>query len=82
MTIGQLVRSLSAWMKEPVSDFTGLNGLFALALTFQHGASGADRDDPPSVFTAMQEQLGLKLEPAGVEVRVLIIDHIERPTEN
>jgi len=81
-TIGRLVRSLSAWMKEPVSDFTGLNGLFALTLTFQHGASGAERDDPPSVFTALQEQLGLKLEPARVEVRVLIIDHIERPSDN
>lgn len=40
------------------------------------------RDDRPSLFTALQQQLGLRLEPARSPVSVLVIDHIERPTEN
>ena len=36
-------------------------------------------DDPPALFTALQEQLGLKLESATTQMRVLVVDHIERP---
>lgn len=85
-TMTQLVRSLSAWIGQPITDETGLDGRFALTLVFQHGSPRGGRsappDDPPSVFTAIQEQLGLKLEPTTVDTRVLVIDHIERPSEN
>jgi len=86
VTINQLVVSLSGWIRQPVTDATGLTGLFALTFTFQHGHPRGDRpaspDDPPSVFTAIQEQLGLKLEPATIEAQVLVIDQIERPAQD
>jgi uncharacterized protein (TIGR03435 family) len=86
VTITQLARSISAWVGQPITDDTGLTGLFALTFTFQHRGPRpgelADANDPPSVFTAIQEQLGLKLVPATVATRVLVIDHIERPSDN
>jgi uncharacterized protein (TIGR03435 family) len=39
-------------------------------------------DAAPDIFTAIQEQLGLKLEPARGPLRTLVIDHIEKPSEN
>jgi len=67
-----------------VLDRTGLEGTFDLDLTFTPdaaaipiGAAGA-----PSLFTALQEQLGLKLESAREPVEVLVIDRAEPPTAN
>ena len=71
-------------------DQTGLAGQFDFDLTFMPDDSmfGGDMRLPPSdnpprdLFTAMQEQLGLKLTPAKVPVDVIVIDRLERPSPN
>jgi len=71
----------------PVVDKTGLTGRFDFDLTWapdpppSGGRGGAaDLAGAPDLFTAVQEQLGLKLEPRKASMEVLIIDHIERPS--
>jgi uncharacterized protein (TIGR03435 family) len=73
----------------PVVDRTGLAGEFDFSFTatsekpFFSGESPATGDDaPPILFTAIQEQLGLKLEPVKTRVKCLVIDHVERPSAN
>jgi uncharacterized protein (TIGR03435 family) len=60
-----------------VVDRTGLQGPFAVDLEWSPDQSASDK---PSIFTAVQEQLGLKLESTRGPVDVLVIDHIEKPT--
>jgi uncharacterized protein (TIGR03435 family) len=67
-----------------VLDKTGLTGTYDFNL---HWAPGTDGNPPPDsnepgVFTALQEQLGLKLEPQKAPVEMLVIDHAEKPSPN
>jgi uncharacterized protein (TIGR03435 family) len=62
----------------PVVDRTGLTGVYAFELNF----SVSEGDDRPEISTALQEQLGLKLEPIKAPIEVLVVDHIERPKAN
>jgi uncharacterized protein (TIGR03435 family) len=63
----------------PVSDETQLSGLFEVDLRWSNALS-TSADNSGSIFTAIQEQLGLKLERRRVDVDVIVIDHIEHPT--
>ena len=76
--IGPLVRDLYDWAGRPVVDRTGLTGRFDFTLDW--APEGSTDTDAPSIFTALQEQLGLKLQPARGAVDVLVIDSVERPT--
>jgi len=87
--MGVLANMLSAPIANlgrPVIDKTSLTGEwdFDLATTFAPASPNAAASDnaPPSVFVALQEQLGLKLEPTKATVKVLVIDSAEHPTEN
>jgi uncharacterized protein (TIGR03435 family) len=71
--------SLKSLAGRQVVDRTGLTAKFDF--TFKWNGNPND-PDAPSLFTALQEQLGLKLEPAKGMVQTLVIDHIERPSEN
>lgn len=74
-------RMLANRLDRPVIDRTGLTGLFNAHLEFDRDAVLAD-DSPLSIFTAVQEQLGLKLSPDKGPVEVLVIDHVEPPDAN
>jgi uncharacterized protein (TIGR03435 family) len=80
---------LSRQLGRAIVDRTGLTGNYDFTLRWTPDdappplLNGApDPSPPPDIFTAVQEQLGLKLESAKAPVDVLVIDHIERPSEN
>ncbi|WP_109486921.1 TIGR03435 family protein [Occallatibacter savannae] len=76
---GGLAFSLSGVVGRVIFDRTGLTGDYDIDLTW---APDDKPDAGPSIFSALQEQLGLKLEPAKAPVDVIVIDHLERPSEN
>jgi uncharacterized protein (TIGR03435 family) len=76
-----LAALLTSSLKQPVADKTGITGDYEIKLSF--APAGADDSTLPSIFTAVQEQLGLRLESQKVPVEMLVIDHVEKiPTEN
>jgi uncharacterized protein (TIGR03435 family) len=84
----------SAVMDRPVVDKTGLSGRWDFAIRWtpdesQFGGLGVrvppptdDPNAPPGIFTAFTDQLGLKLDPARAPVDVVVIDKVEKPSEN
>ena len=85
LTIRFLANALTGYTRRMVVDRTGLEGPFDFTLTYAPAARGggpAASDDRPSIFTAVQEQLGLKLEATTAPVEVLVIDSASMPSEN
>jgi uncharacterized protein (TIGR03435 family) len=82
-TMDQLARQLAGTAGRFVVDKTGLTGLYAFTLDWWPANRTPPPDsDAPSMFDALQEQLGLKLEPTKGPLEKLIVDHAERPPEN
>jgi uncharacterized protein (TIGR03435 family) len=82
-TMERLVRQLSNTAGRPVLDKTGLAGDYAFTLEWSPGDRAPDPDsNVPSIFTAIQEQLGLKLDPTKDPIEMLVIDRAEKPSEN
>ena len=77
--LGDLLRSLQGFVDRPAVDATGLTGTFEWHLAF---SLKPDSSELPSIYTAVQEQLGLKLEATRSLIEVLVIDHVEMPTPN
>ena len=98
VAIAQLIDPLSRFTDRTVLDKTGLTGKYDISLDytpeqgqFQAPPGGAPPGLPPlppidpngpSLFTALQEQLGLKLESQKGPVEMIVIDHVERPSDN
>jgi uncharacterized protein (TIGR03435 family) len=83
VTIAQFLARGLRKLDRPVIDETGLNGRFDIHLEFATTDSLDTGDaSATSVFTAIQDQLGLKLSGATGPVEVHVIDHVERPSEN
>jgi len=80
MKMADLGRLIQSGTGRTIVDRTGLDGFYAFTLRYT-GTPSPD-SDVPSLFTALQEQLGLRLQTATAPVRVLVIDNIQRPTEN
>jgi bla regulator protein blaR1 len=66
----------------PVLDRTGLRGNHGFTLKFAAAGSASPDPDRPELFTALQEQLGLKLEPRREPIDVLVVDRAEKPESN
>jgi len=80
--IGLLVRLLSLRLGCPVIDKTGLSPDQLYDIQLNYAPDESPSDTVPPLFTALQEQLGLKLEAGKGPVDVLVIDHVERPSAN
>ena len=93
--IANFTQILSQQLGRPVVDKTGLKGLYDIKLQWTPESGGGfikpggpDPDPPPadasgpSIFTAIQEQLGLRLDSAKGPVDILVIDSVQKPTEN
>ena len=87
MTMESLARMLRASAGRPIVDKTGLKGSFRVKVEFDRFLGGGPDVTPssnglPTVFSALPAQLGLKLDASKAEQEVLVIDRLERPTEN
>jgi uncharacterized protein (TIGR03435 family) len=85
VTMAELADYLTRQLGEFVVDGTGLPGKYDFEMRFARDqqAAAADPDPAPSIFTALQEKLGLKLQPQKVPVPMVVVDKVERaPTEN
>lgn len=85
-TLSDLASALGGMLDRNVVDNTGLSGTYEIDLKWgpddvRVGADAAGNDSPP-IFTAIQEQLGLKLQPTRGPVAVLVIDSIQRPAKD
>jgi uncharacterized protein (TIGR03435 family) len=78
--LSRLVTLLSRDLGRVVIDATHFDGDFAYELDWSRGAD--DADGRPPLPQALEEQLDLRLQPARAPVKVLVIDHIEHPTED
>ncbi len=97
VTVEQLVHWLAGYSEiggRPVVDQTGLGGTYDFTLRWtrerlsahpqsdQSGATSSTQPEAPALFTSLAEQLGLRLMSTKGPVEVLVIDHIEKPSEN
>lgn len=94
VTMHYLAKALQGQLKRPVADGTGLTAKYDFVLDYSMEglylgggpipvSPGSDAMAPPDVFSAVQEQLGLKLEAKKIAVSMIVIDHVEKtPTGN
>jgi uncharacterized protein (TIGR03435 family) len=81
VTLTDFAYALSRRLKRPVFDKTGITGAYDINLHYAREEDGAST--APSLFTAIQETIGLRLVAAKGPVEILIVEHIEKmPTEN
>lgn len=81
-SIGSLASILARDLGQPVGDETAIRGVYDFVLRWSN-LDGADGASDPSLFTALQQTLGLRLEGKKVPVEMIVVDHADRvPVEN
>jgi uncharacterized protein (TIGR03435 family) len=71
-----------ASIPRPVVDQTGLSGLYDFTLHWTQDATPETGDNAAAFRQALRNQLGLELKPTRAPIDVLILDHVDHPTEN
>ena len=83
VSMEKLADILSRLIRQPVQNQTGLAGVMDIQLEWTPEQADPTAEGAGSIFTALQEQVGLKLQAQKITIDVLVVDHIERvPTEN
>lgn len=91
VSMSALAESLSGMLDRPVVDMTGIQGSYEVDLTWAPEETAAPPDsktgdskaDAPTIFTALQEKMGLKLEARKAPMDIIVVDHAEKiPTDN
>jgi uncharacterized protein (TIGR03435 family) len=83
MSMPNLALNLNLYEDRPVIDKTALSGRYDFTLKWTDDVSKEDEPNaPPSIFTAIREQLGLRMDAVKGPAEVLVIDQLERPSAN
>jgi uncharacterized protein (TIGR03435 family) len=82
MEMPELASHLASILGRQVTDQTGLAGAYTFSLKWTPDDKPVTDNSPPSLVTAIQEQLGLRLDSTKGPVEILVVDHAEKPTEN
>ena len=84
IALSALTNRLAEQLQRTIVDKTGLTGKYDISLkwTPEEGPDPLPDSSTPSLFTALQEQLGLKLQSSKGPVETLVVDHVEMPSEN
>jgi uncharacterized protein (TIGR03435 family) len=83
VSMADLAMMLQFHLDRPVVDRTGIKGRYDFRMQWTvDDAPATEPDAPPGLFTAIQEQIGLKLEPVKAAADVLVVDRVERPGAN
>jgi uncharacterized protein (TIGR03435 family) len=81
--IASFIMGEQFFLDRPLVDQTGLTGKYDFSIRYTYDeVHSTDPNAPPGLFTAVQEQLGLKFEPTRASTAVLVIDHVDQPSAN
>uniref|UniRef100_Q01NA8 Soil-associated protein, TIGR03435 family n=1 Tax=Solibacter usitatus (strain Ellin6076) TaxID=234267 RepID=Q01NA8_SOLUE len=82
VTMARFAEFLARYMDRPVVDLSDMKGVYNITLEWTPDEAGADASGP-TLLTAIQQQLGLRLQPQKAPIEILVVDHAERiPVEN
>jgi uncharacterized protein (TIGR03435 family) len=82
VSMAHLIDTLSQLLQSTIVDKTGLTGEYIMDIQYAPEATESPDTSGASIFTALQEQLGLKLVPSRGPIKTVVIDHIEQPSGN